>query len=608
MSEEFNRLCPRTLKANCQFRRKLHYLALRDPAWRTDIWIMCKRDLLFFINFALFIFEPRPEVSRIGVLPWVTWPYQDRALRQIEAGLGKRDLEIYKSRDMAGTWMCLAVMFHQWLFHSRKSFLLASRKEDLVDDPGNMKALLPKCDFMYEHLPLWMKPQIVRKDLHFLNGETRSLIAGESTNKNLGRGDRLTAIFLDEFAAVENSFEIIAATTDATDCRIYNSTPQGSGNAYYKIHADKLAEIVDLPWWDHPRKRMGLYQSKLGVLEILDKEYVFPTNYKFLLDGRLRSPWYDEARRKSPSDMIADQELDRSFNAFGAQFFNQGDLDRIKLTTIMPVIAQGEVNDGKFVEQDDGHLKLWIGVDVYGQVQAQSRYVVSADIAAGTGSSNSVIVVVDRGTGAKVAEYANAYVTPQETADMALTLCRMFAGQEEGAFLVWEANGPGLTFSKRVLDSGYRNFYWRPVNEGSVFEKRSTVPGFWTTGGGKGSSGSKKTLFFDYKDALVSGRFVERSITALHEHSEYKYMPDGTIEHVGARSGLDPSGAKDNHGDRVMANAIASKFIDKDVLAPTGDDVGQIIEGGYREVPKPGSIAYMMVKEAEMRKSAEDED
>ena len=57
-----------------------------------------------------------------------------------------------------------------------------------------------------------------------------------------------------------------------------------------------------------------------------------------------------------------------------------------------------------------------------------------------------------------------------------------------------------------------------------------------------------------------------------------------------------------------MANAIASKFIDKDVLAPTEEDVDKIIEGAYRELPKPGSIAYMMVEEAKLRKLAEDED
>lgn len=606
--EKFNELCPRTLRANCTYRRKLNELAHRSPQWRNDLWIMCKRDILFFVNSFLFLFEPRPEISSIGTLPWVTWPYQEKAILQIKAALGKRDLEIYKSRDMAGTWMCLAVMFHAWLFEPRKNFLLASRKEDLVDDPGNMKALLPKCDFMYEHLPLWMKPQLIRKDLHFFNGETRSLIAGESTNKNLARGDRLTAIFLDEFSSVENSYEILAATTDATDCRIFNSTPQGAGNAFYDIHTKGLAEVVDLPWWDHPRKRAGLYQGKAGNLEILDKGYVFPAGYKFLLDGKLRSPWYDETRKKLPSDLIADQELDRSFNAFGAQFFSQNDLDRIRLTTIMPPVGQGEIVDGKFVDVEEGHLKMWVGTDIYGMSRGTSRYVVSADISAGTGSSNSVIVVVDRATGAKVAEYANAYCTPQETADIALELCAYFKGQDDGAFLVWEANGPGLTFSKRILDSGYRNFYWRPASEKSAFEKRSNIPGFWTSGAAGGNSGSKKTLFFEYKDALSSGRFVERSITALHEHCEYKYMPDGSIEHVGSRAGLDPSGAKDNHGDRVVANAIACKFIDKDALAPTSEDVEKIMEGAYRERPKPGSIAYMMVKEAEYARLVADED
>ena len=36
----------------------------------------------------------------------------------------------------------------------------------------------------------------------------------------------------------------------------------------------------------------------------------------------------------------------------------------------------------------------------------------------------------------------------------------------------------------------------------------------------------------------------------------FVYMENGAVAHSGSTSGLDPSGAKENHGDRVTASAL----------------------------------------------------
>src|SRR5690606_6830422 len=81
-----------------------------------------------------------------------------------------------------------------------------------------------------------------------------------STNADLGRGGRRKAIMLDEFAAAENGPEILAATADAAPCRIYNSTPQGRGNAFAAVRFSGKVKVVTLHWKDHPVKGAGARQ------------------------------------------------------------------------------------------------------------------------------------------------------------------------------------------------------------------------------------------------------------------------------------------------------------------------------------------------------------
>ena len=138
------------------------------------------------------------------------------------------------------------------------------------------------------------------------------MIDGESTTGNVAVGDRRTAIGLDEFSKVDvnEGFQILSATRDVTRCRIFNSTPQGIGNAYHKVIHELAAMILRLHWTKHPKKNKGTYTSgKDGKVNLLDswrgevifrdkgnmlgRKVRFPEEYPFILDGRTRSPWYD---------------------------------------------------------------------------------------------------------------------------------------------------------------------------------------------------------------------------------------------------------------------------------------------------------------------------
>lgn len=99
---------------------------------------------------------------------------------------------------------------------------------------------------MISNLPQWMLPDGFSKSMGTTYNKFCALsrpdntgsITGESANPNASRGGTYTAILLDEMATMANAAQINTAAGRATPCRIYNSTPNGKGNEYYRIRAN----------------------------------------------------------------------------------------------------------------------------------------------------------------------------------------------------------------------------------------------------------------------------------------------------------------------------------------------------------------------------------
>lgn len=199
-----------------------------------------------------------------------------------------------------------------------------------------------------------------------------------------------------------------------------------------------------------------------------------------------------------------------------------------------------------------GRLSLWIHVNAKGEVPA-GTYAAAADISQGTGASNSVIVVYNILTREKVAEFVSPHIRPDELAKYAVALCKWF----HGAFLIWEANGPGRIFGDVVISVGYRNIYWRPKDERKVSKSNTDIPGFYSTGE------SKNSFLGGYRKALANDEIINRSKRALAECLEYVFLPNGSVAHSASTRDEDPSGARESHGDRVIADALAYKAMEK---------------------------------------------
>jgi len=531
------------MERNLQYRQKILESAGTDLDLQQDLWTACSRDVLFYINAFVWTYDPRKTVN--PRLPFITYEYQDEAFIALNESIGKHDVLIEKSRDMGASWICLTLFQWLWMFHPNLSFLMVSRKESLVD--GASDSLFAHIDFIHKHLPVWMRPRYRRNKLKLINEDNGSRIEGESTTDNIGRGGRRTAMLVDEFAAFEQGgYDVLSATADNTTCRIFNSTPHGTANAFYAQRQRGTARLR-FHWPDHPEKGEGLYTDE---------------------KGKPRSPWYDrECTRRAHEVEIATQ-LDIDYQGSDYPFFDPATLDQLKMEFCRPASHQGsliveEGHDPIFVDDGEGFLKLWCDLDEEMKPRGDRDYVVGCDISQGTRASDSVLTVGDRLSGEKVAEWSDNTTSATRLAEIAVGLCRMFTGAGgRPAFLIWEATGPGRTFGKKIIEDLHYGHIFYHVDDKTAKKKPTDRPGWFSSGD------AKKDLLMNYRDALFSKRFINPSEKAIDEAGEYVYLANGKIEHGGSINSIDPTNRGTGHGDRVIADALCAKILHERRVEP----------------------------------------
>jgi len=492
-----------------------------------------------------------------------------------------------KSRDMGASWMGLTVFEWYWHFFDHLSFLLISRNEKYVDESGNPKSLFWKIDFLHKYQPRWLLPtgrhlgdkDPSRKLLHLGNVDNGSVIDGESTTGDAGRGDRRTGMFIDEHAAfdINDGFKVLRASRDTTNCRIFNSTPQGANNAFYEVVHNTSARLIRLHWSSHPEKARGLYTSHDGELDILDKafhgpvtlskkgdktkiEYQYPENYPFILDGKQRSPWYDNECARCVTEMEIGQELDIDFLGSDYQFFDPLTIEKLKRLYCRDPVVIGDLEydnvtlePRRFVENAKGAISLWFALDRDGHVPSDKSFVIGTDVSAGTGASNSVSSVVDKATGEKVGVLRSPHLRPLEFADITVALAKMF----NKANMIWDASGPtGKNFTMQVMERHYSNIYYRR-DESKMGAKITNQPGYFL------SPEPKATLLEEYRAALGAHQFINPSEAGMKETLQFVVRPGGKVEHSAAEASQDPTGARTAHGDEVIADALALKGVNE---------------------------------------------
>ena len=479
---------------------------------------------------------------------------------------------IHKSRDMGASWILVMICLWYWLFFKDKVFLLMSRKEVLVDrnKPQDKKSMFGKIDHAFKRLPVWMRPvNYTRTLLYFSNDDLGSEITGESTTGDSGRADRATAVIPDEFASIREADSIDAATARVTGCRIFNSTPKGSSNAFArKCQSGDIEKIVML-WHRNPDFRRGAYRwNNDGKLLFLDPKFHYKPDYPYVKDGKLRSPWFDTEEKRYGHPTLFAQEVEGDFFSSDFEFFDPKMLTEYQRDICRESLVVGHLGYGldgeptSFNAGNGGNMRIWVPFPSEGRPDKTMSYAVACDIAHGTGASPSVATVGCIDTKEVVAEFVDAHMDPRSFATFVVSLCRWFAGKDgEGAFLVWEGNGPGAAFGKKVWELGYRRFYYRKGGLRPTLDALGAHDRPSTIGGWYSNEDTRIDLLNQYAEAIKSRRLLNRSRESIEECRNFVYTDGGKIIHSKSKDAIDPSASRDSHSDRVISAGLLWKVM-----------------------------------------------
>lgn len=584
---------------NIAFRKMVREKCREDIGFRRLVMELCSRDILFFA--AVFGCVQEPRGRTVKTLPFIPYGFQERLIADINDCWGVRHVIIVKSRTMGATWVvCGIIDAHKFLFSTSEG-ILGSSDANMVDKTGSKNTIMAKLDFVLSKLPWWMldgyraDSSECRQNFMFRHPKTESAYVGASTTEDIGRGGRGTVIELDEFAKwkVSESNSAHASIIHTSDCAIIFSTPRGAVGAFHDqwINEDSPALKIRLHWTDHPIYRRGMYRSNAdGELELIDdefwnaegpvhrrwknnKEFAFTKdNYPFVLDGKVRSPWYDEMCIKCGSAVRIAQELDCDFSGSDSPFFDADTVRRKEsehakepLMVCNPIV---DFDAGRILgikESNNGLLSLWELPDERNEFPSYVKYAIGVDVSAGTKgaqASNSVITIFDRFTRKQVAEYVSNSVKPHRLAEIASALGHMF----NTAMINWENGIHGQTFLDRlVTELHYPNLYRGREREVEGGRKLKKYPGWWPR------PTSKMAAFERMAASQADDGIILLSKKAYIEQRQFVWVDPQTVEHRRALSAESPSERKGSHGDRVSAVICAIKIFDDYPVTPPAD-------------------------------------
>tara|TARA_R110000803_G_C11989495_1_gene321996 strand:- start:50852 stop:52867 length:2016 start_codon:yes stop_codon:yes gene_type:complete len=572
--------------ANQRQRVHVESTALENTAFRNVMYDQCRKSYLLWIN--LFGWTYRPKmwcadglergagtqwIDGNGIMqyipdadtPIITWPAQDITLDAVYKGFTVGGtIVIDKSREQGATVICIGVIQHAWQFMKRFTCLEASRTSSLVDSTGkdsdgveSEDSLFGKHDYMIAKQPQWMVPHKFRR-VHgdkpqIGNPITKSNISGESSNDDLGQSQRKTVMFVDEVARFPKQKTLMKSIDSVGLLTLFVSTPNGPGTEFSKLvrraetpEGRKAIKLLRLGYEDSPTHGKGRKWT-------IDSDGAITGKAN---SGYWETPAFKTARIKlSPRDWR--ENWLRDHDTSGLTVLDSVSISRLRPGCRRPVIGTLNHESLGFSEIASGRLNLWCEMEQYfsrGVTTAKrpsimTNYVIGCDFAQGVEKSNTVLAVMDCNNGNIVAEYVDPMIQPHDAAHVAMAMGKFFGGHNGHAFVIWETNGPGMSFGPEMRKHRYPSLYYQRV-QGQRTEKKTRSYGWNST------KTSKEILFGKFDNALRSGDFKVFSEEGLDDMSEWLFDENGRIVAGGLRD--ETTGAQERHGDRAIAYALCN--------------------------------------------------
>ena len=319
-------------------------------------YIKCAQNPLYFMNNYIKIVH----VDR-GLVPFKPWNFQEKLVESVH----HNRFTICKfPRQCGKSTSILSYILHYVLFNTNVSVGILANKQSTA------KELLYKAQISYEGLPFWLQQGVVSWNRQSIELENGSRILAAATSSSAIRGGTFNFLLLDEFAHIPDSvayeffssvYPTISSGNTTKVCII--STPKGM-NMFYKLwteatEGENSYVPIEANWWDVP--------------------------------GR-DEKWKEETI-KNTSAIQFEQE-------FGCEF----------LGSSHTLISGSKLKNMAFIKIRETIDKL----DIYEKPQKGHSYVLSADVARGSGLDYSAFTIIDvtQAPFRLVAKYRNADIAP----------------------------------------------------------------------------------------------------------------------------------------------------------------------------------------------------
>lgn len=568
----FYRLCPKDPVQQIAWRLYVRKRAMDDKDFRHAVIQACEEDLLFFCNTLGWIFEPRIPES----LPLNTWTDQDDHLCWLDECYGKRDCVTEKSRDLSLTWDHLIVFYSHWYHDKNAKTAIVSLTEDKADSDDS-DSLMWKMRFFHANMPEWWRNAGGNEDCllylatghRFTNLRNGSTSIGYACTQNFLRGGRKIAALMDEFSEWPISIQQKALDSSQYACgsRFWPSTFSCDSDRFFDIARRERSSVLKIiaDWKDNPAQAAGLYTSEAGRLKFLDTKYKHAPNYQFILDGKIRSPYYDDkCKQAGATPQSIARELDRDPAGATGKVFLPAVLQMVK-ESCEPPFFRGMIDfkmDGEYepiwMPQDDGRFSVWRTMTKPAKgtwyLGFGGPYSVGCDIAGGSGNSqsnNSAIEVFDISNGEQVLEFYSNTIIPRDFAQLVFSVCKWLCiGHDlSWAYLNFENQGIAGTFTNEIIKLGWPNVYMTRMDQKFSGKRTETVGCVNKDGGYNWLSNIQK--------AIQVGGVTIKSHRLVHEFGEYDMVAGGKCEHSSIRKSPDPSETGTSHGDNAIAAALS---------------------------------------------------